>query len=96
MLGEGALVTFAGAGHLVCSLFSAAARLSVVARPIRGGEAAPHSSLAHFRCVAEHEVPVRAQKICARGGEWVDVLREVLTLPDKRKVPPVRQPRRPW
>ena len=31
MLGEGALVTFAGAGHLVCSLFSAAARLSVVA-----------------------------------------------------------------
>ena len=27
----GALVTFAGAGHLVCSLFSAAARLSVVA-----------------------------------------------------------------
>ena len=31
-----------------------------VARPIRGGEAAPHSSLAHFRCVAEHEVRLLA------------------------------------
>ena len=29
---------------------------TVEAKPICGGEAAPHSSLAHFRCVAEHEV----------------------------------------
>ena len=35
---------------------AAAQELSVVARPIRGGEPAPHSSLAHFRCVIEHEV----------------------------------------
>lgn len=33
---------------------------SVDARPIRGGEPAPHSSLAHFRCVAEHEVRLLA------------------------------------
>lgn len=29
---------------------------SVVARPIYGDKPAPHSSLAHFRCVVEHEV----------------------------------------
>ena len=29
---------------------------SVVGTPIRGGAPAPHSTLAHFRCVAEHEV----------------------------------------
>lgn len=29
---------------------------SVIARPIRGGERAPHSTLAHFKCVVEHEV----------------------------------------
>ena len=33
---------------------------TVVGRPIRGGEPAPHSSLAHFRCVAEHEVRLLA------------------------------------
>ena len=33
---------------------------TVVARPIRGGEPAPHSSLAHFRCVVEHEVRLLA------------------------------------
>ena len=32
----------------------------VVVRPIRGGEAAPHSSLAHFRCVVAHEVRLLA------------------------------------
>jgi len=32
----------------------------VEARPILGGEAAPHSTLAHFRCVAEHEVRLLA------------------------------------
>mmetsp|Transcript_22390 Transcript_22390/g.51649 ORF Transcript_22390/g.51649 Transcript_22390/m.51649 type:complete len:408 (+) Transcript_22390:54-1277(+) len=29
---------------------------SVASRPIYGGEPAPHSTLAHFRCVVEHEV----------------------------------------
>ena len=29
---------------------------TIAHRPIRGGEPAPHSSLAHFRCVVEHEV----------------------------------------
>ena len=33
---------------------------SVEGRPIRGGEPAPHSTLAHFRCVAEHEVRLLA------------------------------------
>lgn len=29
---------------------------TVTAKPIRGGQAAPHSSYAHFRCVVQHEV----------------------------------------
>ena len=33
---------------------------SVVGKPIRGGMPAPHSTLAHFRCVAEHEVRLLA------------------------------------
>lgn len=33
---------------------------SVVARPIRGDEPAPHSTLAHFRCVVAHEVRLLA------------------------------------
>lgn len=33
---------------------------TVVSRPIRGDEPAPHSSLAHFRCVIEHEVRLLA------------------------------------
>ena len=33
---------------------------TVVGKPIRGGEPAPHSTLAHFRCVAEHEVRLLA------------------------------------
>lgn len=39
---------------------AAAQGLSVEARPIRGGEPAPHSTLAHFRCVVEHEVRLLA------------------------------------
>ena len=39
---------------------AAAQDFSVEARPIRGGEPAPHSSLAHFRCVVEHEVRLLA------------------------------------
>ena len=34
---------------------------SSVARPIRSNEPAPHSTLAHFRCVAEHEVRLLAE-----------------------------------
>ena len=34
--------------------------IEVVARPIHGGQPAPHSSLAHFRCVVEHEVRLLA------------------------------------
>jgi hypothetical protein len=33
---------------------------TVVARPIVGGAPAPHSTLAHFRCVVEHEVRLLA------------------------------------
>lgn len=33
-----------------------AQNFTVATRAIRGGAAAPHSSLAHFRCVVEHEV----------------------------------------
>ena len=39
---------------------AAAQDFSVVPRPIYGNEPAPHSSLAHFRCVAEHEVRLLA------------------------------------
>jgi len=42
-----------------------AQNFTVVGRCIRGGEAAPHSSLAHFRCVLEHEVRL----IADFGGE---------------------------
>ena len=34
---------------------------SVTSRPIRGDTPAPHSSLAHFRCVLQHEVRLLAQ-----------------------------------
>jgi len=39
---------------------AAGARTSVVRRTIRGGEPAPHSTRAHFRCVLEHEVRLLA------------------------------------
>ena len=35
---------------------------SVVGTPIRGGAPAPHSTLAHFRCVAEHEVRLSSEE----------------------------------
>ena len=37
---------------------------TAISKTIRGGEAAPHSSLAHFRCVVAHEV-----RLLAGGGE---------------------------
>lgn len=39
---------------------AAAQGLTVAARPIRGDEPAPHSTLAHLRCVTEHEVRIIA------------------------------------
>jgi len=33
-----------------------AQNFTVIVRPIRGGEPAPHSTLAHFRCVVEHQM----------------------------------------
>uniref|UniRef100_A0A7S1BY18 N-acetyltransferase domain-containing protein n=1 Tax=Corethron hystrix TaxID=216773 RepID=A0A7S1BY18_9STRA len=46
----------------------------VTARPIRGGEPAPHSSLAHFRCVVEHEM-----RLIAAGGNDPDGFLEALS-----------------
>jgi len=37
-----------------------AQNFTVTSKPIRGGQPAPHSSLAHFRCVLEHEVRLLA------------------------------------
>uniref|UniRef100_A0A7S2HZX6 Uncharacterized protein n=1 Tax=Helicotheca tamesis TaxID=374047 RepID=A0A7S2HZX6_9STRA len=39
-----------------------AQNLTVTMRPISGNKPAPHSSLAHFKCVAEHEVRVIASQ----------------------------------
>jgi len=38
-----------------------AQNFTVTTRPIRGGQPAPHSSVAHFRCVVEHEVRLIAR-----------------------------------
>lgn len=45
-----------------------AQNFTVATRPIRGGAAAPHSSLAHFRCVVEHEVRLIALDENDTGG----------------------------
>jgi len=47
---------------------------SVTTKPIVGGESAPHSSLAHFRCVVEHEVRLLADD----SYGFVDALQEAM------------------
>jgi peptidyl-tRNA hydrolase len=47
---------------------------TVISKPIKGGEPAPHSSLAHFRCVVAHEV-----RLLSYGGDgFVDALAEAM------------------
>ena len=51
-----------------------AQNFTVTAKPIKGGEPAPHSSLAHFRCVVAHEV-----RLLSWGTEgFLDALSEAV------------------
>jgi hypothetical protein len=48
---------------------------TVKVKPIQGGEPAPHSSLAHFRCVVDHEV-----RLLSWGTEgFIDALAEAIS-----------------
>lgn len=52
---------------------------TVVAKPIRGGHSAPHSSYGHFRCVAQHEVRLLSNMYGASTGAFVNALAEAIS-----------------
>ena len=52
---------------------------TVVAKPIRGGHAAPHSSYAHFRCVVQHEVRLISNMYGSSTNAFVNALAEGLS-----------------
>jgi len=54
-----------------------AQNFTVAALPIRGDEPAPHSSLAHFRCVVEHEVRLIAAE--SNPYSFFDALSEAVS-----------------
>ena len=61
---------------------AAAQDFEVIARPIRGDQPAPHSTLAHFRCVVEHEVRLLADT----PEELLDALSQAIS---RCKPPPL-------
>ena len=52
---------------------------TVTIKPIRGGDPAPHSSYAHFRCVVEHEVRLLANMYGESTGAFVNALAEAIS-----------------
>lgn len=52
---------------------------TIVAKPIRGGQAAPHSSYAHFRCVVEHEVRLISNRYGQSTNAFVNALAEAIS-----------------
>jgi hypothetical protein len=68
-----------------------AQNFTVTAKPIRGSMPAPHSSLAHFRCVLEHEVRLLAttpdgffDALGAAVGRYVETTRMAGTIQEYR------------
>ena len=51
---------------------------TVTIKPIRGGAPAPHSALAHFRCVVEHEVRLLSSSD-GTGEGFIDALAEAIS-----------------
>ena len=49
---------------------------TVITKPIRGGEAAPHSSYAHFRCVVQHEVRLLSNRYGNTPNAFINALAE--------------------
>ena len=56
-----------------------AQNFTVAAKPIRGGDAAPHSSYAHFRCVAQHEVRLLSNRYGESTSAFVNALAEAIS-----------------
>lgn len=56
-----------------------AQNFTVTAKPIRGGDAAPHSSYAHFRCVVQHEVRLLSNMYGASPNAFVNALAEAIS-----------------
>jgi len=52
---------------------------TVTAKPIRGGQAAPHSSYAHFRCVVQHEVRLLSNMYGTSTNAFVNALAEAIS-----------------
>jgi hypothetical protein len=52
---------------------------TVVDKPIKGGQAAPHSSYAHFRCVVQHEVRLLSNMYGASPNAFVNALAEAIS-----------------
>ena len=52
---------------------------TIVAKPIRGGYAAPHSSYAHFRCVVQHEVRLLSNRYGPSTNAFVNALAEAIS-----------------
>lgn len=52
---------------------------TVVAKPIRGGHKAPHSSYAHFRCVIQHEVRLLSNRYGPSTNAFVNALAEAIS-----------------
>ena len=55
---------------------SEAQNFTVITKPIRGGEAAPHSSYAHFRCVVQHEVRLLSNRYGNTPNAFINALAE--------------------
>jgi hypothetical protein len=56
-----------------------AQKFTVVTKPIIGGEAAPHSSFSHFKCVVEHEVRLISSGIEGDVQGFFDALMEAVS-----------------
>ncbi|KAL7552436.1 hypothetical protein ACHAWF_015707 [Thalassiosira exigua] len=56
-----------------------AQNFTVTSKPIRGGDAAPHSSYAHFRCVVQHEVRLLSNRYGASTSAFVNALAEAIS-----------------
>ena len=52
---------------------------TIVAKPIRGGYAAPHSSYAHLRCVVQHEVRLLSNRYGPSTNAFVNALAEAIS-----------------
>jgi len=63
-----------GARRTLAKATSPGGGFTVAKQPIRGGEPAPHSSLAHFRAVAEHEARLLATSPDERPEEVLEAL----------------------